>query len=71
MIEGDGEVALEIAVPFAEPDEIDVLRHGGELYITVGSYRRSFVLPDSLRRRQVGGARLEAGKLRVTFTEPA
>jgi arsenite-transporting ATPase len=67
-IEGDGEnVVLVIGVPFAEHDDVDVLRHQHELSITVGPYRRSFVLPDSLRRRQVLRARLSGGELRVTF----
>jgi len=67
-IEDDGEnVVLVIGVPFAEHDDVDVLRHEHELSITVGPYRRSFVLPDSLRRRQVLRARLSGGELRVTF----
>ena len=67
-MEDDGEnVVLVIEVPFAEHDDVDVLRHEHELFITVGPYRRSFVLPDSLRRRQVLRAQLGAGELRVTF----
>ena len=67
-IEDDGEnVVLVIGVPFAEHDDVDVLRHEHELSITVGPYRRSFVLPDSLRRRHVLRARLSGGELRVTF----
>jgi HSP20 family molecular chaperone IbpA len=37
------------------------------LYITVGPYRRSFVLPDSLKRRHVRRAQLLSGHLRITF----
>jgi arsenite-transporting ATPase len=62
-----GEVILEISVPFAAREELDVIHHGGELYVTVGPYRRSFVLPDSLRRRPVSGARFDGGVLTVTF----
>jgi len=69
VTETDDAVVLELSVPFVERDEVDVLRHGGELYVTVGAYRRSFVLPDSLRRRVVGRAKLEDGKLRVSFVE--
>jgi arsenite-transporting ATPase len=64
--DGDDAV-LSLRVPFADKDEIDVMRHGDELYVTVGPYRRSLVLPDSLRRRAVAGARLEDGELRITF----
>jgi len=64
--EGDN-VVLVLAVPFADKAEVDVLRHGDELFITVGPYRRSFVLPDSLKRRHVQRAQLVEAELRVTF----
>ncbi len=65
--ESPGEVVLEVDVPFADRDEVEVFRHGTELYLQVGPYRRSFLLPDSLRRRAVTGARLRDGVLRVVF----
>jgi arsenite-transporting ATPase len=64
--DGD-EVVLAISLPFAERAEIDVVRHHDELIVTVGSYRRALVLPDSLKRRKVLGARLEEGVLDVRF----
>jgi arsenite-transporting ATPase len=64
--EGDN-VVLVLSVPFVEKAEVDVLRRGDELIITVGPYRRSFVLPDSLKRRQVRRAQLVDAELRVTF----
>lgn len=64
--EGDN-VVLVLSVPFVDKAEVDVLRHGDELIITVGPYRRSFVLPDSLKRRQVRRAQLVEAELRVTF----
>jgi len=64
--EGDN-VVLVLAVPFVEKADVDVLRHGDELFITVGPYRRSFVLPDSLKRRHVRRAQLVEAELRVTF----
>ncbi|MEE9582543.1 MAG: ArsA family ATPase [Acidimicrobiia bacterium] len=64
--DGD-EVVLAISLPFAERAEIDVVRHHDEVIVTVGSYRRALVLPDSLKRRKVLGARLEEGVLDVRF----
>jgi arsenite-transporting ATPase len=70
-VEDDGDqVVLVLSVPFAEHREVDVLRHGDDLYVTVGPYRRSLSLPDSLKRRQVLRARLSAGELRVAFGIP-
>ena len=67
-VEDDGDdVVLALAVPFADRSDIDVMRHADELFITVGPYRRSFVLPDSLKRREVRRAHLAEGELRVTF----
>ncbi len=67
-VDDDGDnVVLVLSVPFAEKSDVDVLRHADELFITVGPYRRSFVLPDSLKRRQVRRAQLIEGELRVTF----
>jgi arsenite-transporting ATPase len=64
--EGD-DVVLVMSVPLAEKGDVDVMRRADELLISVGPYRRSFVLPDSLKRRQVRRARLVDGSLRVTF----
>lgn len=65
--EARGVVVMEMKVPFVDKGDLDVFRHGHELYIQVGPYRRSFVLPDSLRRREVTRAQLEDGVLKVTF----
>ena len=62
------DVALILTVPFAEKGDVEVLRHDDELFLTVGPYRRSLVLPDSLKRRTVRRAKLEDGELRVVFT---
>ena len=67
IVEDDDEVVVELAVPFADKSELEVFRKGHELFLQVGSYRRSFLLPDSLQRRQVTRARLEGGALRVSF----
>jgi arsenite-transporting ATPase len=63
-----GETALlEIDLPFTERDDLELGRRGDELLVRVGPYRRALVLPDSLRRRAVQGARLREGRLVVTF----
>jgi HSP20 family molecular chaperone IbpA len=62
---------MELDVPFFERTELDVFRQGHELYVQLGSYRRSFLLPDALQRREVTKARLHGGTLQVTFANPA
>jgi arsenite-transporting ATPase len=63
-------VHMEIDIPFVEKQDLDVFRSGHELYVQVGPYRRSFILPDALHRRQVSRARLDHGTLTVTFAKP-
>ncbi|HEU4894575.1 MAG TPA: hypothetical protein VFT85_01960, partial [Acidimicrobiia bacterium] len=67
VIEDGDAVTMELDVPFVDKSELDVFRHGQELYIQLGSYRRSFLLPDALHRREVTNARLDGGTLRVSF----
>ncbi len=58
---------LSIALPFARTEDVDLARHGDELVVTVGSYRRLLTLPSSLRRHSVNAARVEDGVLQVRF----
>jgi arsenite-transporting ATPase len=59
--------ALTLQLPFVDHDDVDLGRHGDELLVRVGPYRRSILLPDSLRRRKVAGAKLADGTLTVLF----
>ena len=65
--DGD-DVELVMTMPFTERGDIDLMRHGDEVFVTVGSYRRSLVLPDSLQRRTICGAKIHEGELRIVFT---
>jgi arsenite-transporting ATPase len=63
----DGDLVLDIGLPFTEHDDLELGRNGDELLVRVGPYRRGIVLPDALRRRGVAGARLRDGRLTVAF----
>lgn len=70
VVTDDGDdVVMTLEVGYADEGELDVLRHGDELFVTVGPYRRSFILPDSLRRREVAGAKLSGVQLEVRFID--
>ncbi len=58
---------LRIALPFVDRSDIDLARHGDELVVTVGSYRRVLALPAALSRHSVAGARIDDGALQVRF----
>jgi arsenite/tail-anchored protein-transporting ATPase len=64
--EGD-EMVLVLPLPGATHDDLDLGVHADELLVRVGPHRRAMVLPDSLRRRAVAGARLHDGRLEVRF----
>jgi arsenite/tail-anchored protein-transporting ATPase len=68
IVEAEGVVTMELDIPYIERAELDVFRQGNELYVQAGPYRRSFILPDALHRRDVSRARLDQGTLRVDFT---
>jgi arsenite-transporting ATPase len=61
---------LTIALPFVAKTDVDLARHGDELVVTVGSYRRLLALPAGLARLVVAGARVEQGELQVRFRSP-
>lgn len=58
---------LRIALPFARTQDVDLARHGDELVVTVGSYRRLLALPAALNRHMVTAARVDDGALQVRF----
>jgi arsenite-transporting ATPase len=64
-------MVLDLDLPFTGHDDLELGRAGDELLVRVGPYRRAIVLPDALRRRQVGGAELVGGCLSVSFVDPA
>jgi len=65
------EAVLHLSLPHTTRDDVDLARHGDELVVGVGSYRRLLTLPAGLARHRVVGARVEAGELRVRFEEGA
>jgi HSP20 family molecular chaperone IbpA len=65
--EEGGRVVLHLRIPFADGGEVSIKRHGRELNVGVGPYRRAFVMPDTLTRRRVESAKLTGGTLAVSF----
>jgi arsenite/tail-anchored protein-transporting ATPase len=70
-IDKDGtDYVLSLKVPFVDRSAVDLSRHNGELFVTVGNYRREISLPRVLARRETAGASIEDGELRVRFARP-
>lgn len=64
-------LVLSMQLPFVDRGDIELGRSNGELLVAVGSHRRAVVLPESLARRAVSGARMTDGRLEVEFVEVA
>jgi arsenite-transporting ATPase len=58
---------LSLHLPFVASDEVQLGRTENELIVTIGPHRRAILLPDSLVRRTVGGARFVDDRLVVEF----
>lgn len=61
----DGVLSWWIPLPGAARNELDLLRRGDDLHLTVGPFHRVVPLPSALRRCRVVGAALRDGVLRV------
>jgi arsenite-transporting ATPase len=60
---------LALRLPFVERESIDLAHHDGEVFVTIGSYRRGIALPRVLAQRQAVGASIEDGELRIRFAK--
>ena len=60
-------LVLSVHLPFTERDDVRLGRTDQELFVSVGPHRRALLLPDSLVRREVGGAHFEGDRLEVEF----
>jgi arsenite-transporting ATPase len=60
---------LSLALPFADRDSVALVRRDDELVVTVGTYRRALLLPDTLAGRAVRKATVREGTLTVTFAD--
>jgi arsenite/tail-anchored protein-transporting ATPase len=65
------EYVLSVALPHAERRDVDLVRKGDDLVLTVGGHRRALALPSALRRCVIDGAALRDGRLRVRFRPDA
>lgn len=58
---------LEVFLPYAEKDSIDLYQAATDIVIKTGNFKRNIPLPNILRSYEVAGARFDAGKLCIRF----
>lgn len=62
---------LSLTLPLADRREMDLVRMGNELVLSVGGARRVLALPAALWRCEIAGAELANGRLSIRFTKVA
>ncbi|MGC6589413.1 ArsA family ATPase [Paenibacillus sp. Dod16] len=65
--EDDGDMLLELTIPFVEKADLDLTQTGGELTVDAGAYKRKVILPRTLMGREVIGARYAKDRLIIRF----
>lgn len=63
----DGHLVWHLPLPGARREDLDLIRRGDEVVLSVGPFRRIVALPSALRRCTVDGASLREGELRIRF----
>ena len=66
----DGSFQLELPLPFARKDNINLYHANNELTLRVGSYRRNIALPRALSGMDVKEARFADSTLTIRFASP-
>ncbi|MDQ4065439.1 MAG: TRC40/GET3/ArsA family transport-energizing ATPase [Actinomycetota bacterium] len=61
--------ALVLQLPLTSKEDIELASKDGELFVRVGPYRRTIMLPRALASREVAGATLHEQRLEVRFKE--
>jgi arsenite/tail-anchored protein-transporting ATPase len=63
----NGRFVLEVALPFASKDEVQLTRNSDEMLLQVGGWRRTLMLPRVLVEAPTLGAKMSDGVLRIEF----
>ena len=61
---------LSLRLPFTDKGELELATKSDELFVKVGSYRRTIMLPNVLLARSVTEANLKGERLEVLFERP-
>lgn len=63
----EGRPKIELEMPFTDASEVDLVRKGDTLFVTVGGYRRSILLPYGYAAAEVEKAYLDRGVFTILF----
>lgn len=69
FIQTENGYQLEVFLPYASKEDIDLYQSATDLIIKTGNFKRNIPLPNILRSYTVEGAKFEEGKLRIHFIQ--
>ncbi|MHC1624608.1 MAG: ArsA family ATPase [Methermicoccaceae archaeon] len=58
---------LELKLPFAPKEKLELYHGGDELVVVVGNYKRQIALPTTLMGREISFSKMSEGTLKVYF----
>lgn len=61
------EYVLRLRLPFVSREQVQMVKHGDELAVSIGNFRRDLILPRALSGLEVRKAQLEEGELILRF----
>jgi len=64
---GDDYVVLALKLPFATRDELELSTKADELFVKVGPYRRTIMLPRVLASKAITSAKLRGDRIEIVF----
>ena len=69
FIQTENGYQLEVFLPYAGKEDIDLYQSATDLIIKTGNFKRNIPLPNIFRSYTVAGAKFEEGKLRIHFIQ--
>jgi arsenite/tail-anchored protein-transporting ATPase len=63
----DDQYVLALKLPFATKEDLEIATKQGELFVKVGPYRRTLMLPAMLSTRRIASAKLVGDRVEVLF----
>lgn len=61
------QTVFKIKLPFFELKDLDLSQKGDEITVVIKNERRRFMLPGTLKNKEIQGAKYEEGMLKLTF----
>ncbi len=63
----DGVYQLRMKLPFVDSGDVDLFKHGDELVVRIGNFKRHIALPQRMMNLEPEGARVVNGDVVITF----